>query len=148
MKTIQLTQDKHALVDDEDFERLNQFKWCCAQGYATRQGNTKMARVIMGEPKGKIVDHRNGDTLDNRRSNLRVCTKTENMRNRKYQPSSSNYKGVGLHVGKYWRAQIRDYSGRKKHLGLFKSPEEAAKVYNAAAIRYFGQFARINDIKE
>lgn len=91
MKKIKLTQGKCALVDDEDYERVNQFKWTAekcskSENYYARNRtiNTKMHRLIMGIGKSSlVVDHINHKTLDNRKQNLRVCTQAENLRNRK-----------------------------------------------------------------
>ena len=105
-----------------------------------------MSRLIMGNPKDKLVDHANGNTLDNRRSNLRVCNHTNNMRNRKIdsENNTSGYKGVSWsNCSKKWEVRIR-YGGKKVHLGYFESPVIAALIYNLTAILRHGEFARLN----
>lgn len=97
-----------------------------------------------------IIDHKNGNTLDNRRENLRICTYSENNRNRK-QISSNNksgYKGVSWDKQKNkWRTCL-NINKKQKHIGFFNDIIEAAKAYNEAAIKYFGEFAKLNKIKE
>jgi hypothetical protein len=164
MKEIPLTKGYVALVDDEDFEWLSKFKWQAnikhsGDVYAHRDtlaheirdnpalpNKTKMHRLIMGFPEGKHVDHINGNTLDNRRQNLRVCSKGENMRNSKLQRrSKTGYKGVSVASKTTFSAHIR-IEKRLIHIGNFKSPIEAAIAYNEHAIKHFGEFARINNI--
>lgn len=158
MKEIQLTQGKVALVDDEDFDFLNRWKW-----YATRIGKTFYAvrserigrsnkrvcmhRAILQSQSGIMVDHKNGDGLDNRRSNLRNCSKVENQRNQGIrQDNQSGFKGVCWENGKQkWRADISIYR-RRKFLGHYATKEEAAIAYNKAALVWHGDFARLNQI--
>ena len=154
MKEIQLTQGKVALVDDEEFEKLNQFKWC-----AKKDGNTfyairgirigsktqtiQMHNFIMN---GKGVDHIDHNGLNNQKSNLRFCTQSENMMNRsKGGNCTSIYKGVSFHKrDKIWRAKIH-INGKDIHLGNFISEIEAAKAYNNKAIELFCEFANLNN---
>lgn len=154
MKTIKLTQNKIALVDDEDFEYLNQFKWLCANGYAIRKisinGKRKtiwMHRLIMNTPDDMQTDHIHHDPLDNRKENLRICTRQQNGMNRKSNKNStSKYKGVSWKKReKKWQSYIQ-INGTSKHLGGFKSEEDAALSYNQAATKYFGEFALLNVI--
>ncbi len=101
----------------------------------------------MGFPDGKQVDHINGNPLDNRRENLRICENAENNRNKGLtKASTSGYKGVSLYKRSgTWRAYIvTNY--KQKHLGTFDNPIDAAKAYNVAAIKFHGEFARLNDI--
>lgn len=162
MKEIPLSQGKVALVSDEDYDHLCQYRWCAHRGgprssaYAVRntgkwphRTHTQMHRVIaerMGlEIAGLEVDHINGDGLDNRRSNLRVATAAENRRNRRRSSNnSSGYKGVSFnrHARK-WAAHIGT-GGAFLHLGYFVSKEDAAREYDSAARKYFGAFARTN----
>ena len=97
-------------------------------------------------PEGMQIDHINGDPADNRIANLRLATRSQNMANvRQPRHSSSPYKGVTYHPkagpSKTWKAQIK-LDGKRKHLGLYATPEEAHEAYKAAAIKYFGEFAR------
>ena len=154
MKEIRLTRGKVAIVDDSDYENLIKYKWQARlQVYtglyrAKRVGNPTeidMARQIMNCPVGLEVDHINGDLLDNRRCNLRICTHSENMRNRKLQKNNtSGYRGVTyVHGSERYTAQI--YRHKKKvHLGTFDTAELAAIAYNEAAKHYYGEFAKLN----
>jgi len=146
MKEIPLTKGKVAIVDDDDFEYLSKFRWYVdARGYAVhkRKEIVYMHRLISKTPKGLETDHINGNKLDNRKENLRHCTKSENMRNRGKQTNNkSGYKGVSWHLrAKKWLAHI--VINRKSiHLGLFDDPEEASKTYRKAEKEMFGEFAR------
>lgn len=153
-KSITLTQGKVALVDDEDFEYLNQWKWFAEKRgsglvYAVRNVKQKplhMHTQIIKTPKGMVTDHINGDGLDNRRCNLRACTHGENMRNRKVGQvnNKSGYKGA--HWSKRqekWKAEIR-VNGKSIHLGYFNDLIEAAQAYDRAARKYHGKFAKLN----
>lgn len=161
MVEIQLTQGKVALVDDEDFERLSQFKWCAYTGgcnyYAMtnirkkdgKRTSLQMHRFIMSVFDSKtIIDHINGNGLDNRKDNLRICTQAENTRNRsKSLNNTSGFKGVYWHkYDKKWHAQII-INYKKIHLGIFTCKIEAAQAYNQAAIKYHGEFAQLNQIE-
>lgn len=159
MKRIPLTQGKYALVDDEDYEALMEFKWHFSHGYAARREHYKvskgvykgkkiyMHRAICSPPEGMTVDHINGDGLINTRGNLRVCTQSENCMNQTPQTDTiSKYKGVSFlkRTGK-WCAYI--VSNKKQiHLGYFSSEKEAAEVYNKAALNYFGEFSKLNEV--
>jgi len=155
MAILPLTKGKFAIVDDEDFELLSQWKWCVTgSGYAMRAqrcGGGKsitflMHRVINQTPDGMHTDHINGDPLDNRRANLRTVTAQQNMWNKRTsrKVSSSQYKGVGYckQTGK-WRASI-EANGKYIALGRFEAEEDAATVYNFAAEKYHGQYAQFN----
>jgi len=155
-KTIPLTQGKVTLVDDEDFEWLNQWKWYHDKGYAARETASRgkpqrkriaMHRLIVDPPPGMETDHRNGDGLDNRRCNLRTCTHKQNSANSgKSASASSRYKGVSWHrQNRKWQSFI-GVNGRRKYLGCFRSEEQAARAYNRAALILFGEFARLNSI--
>lgn len=142
-----------ALVDDEDADVVASFDWRCIEphpGYlyvaAKQNGRTVyLHRVVMNARKGECVDHLNGDTLDNRRTNLRVCSHAQNMRNRKRSRASKfPYKGIRQRrTGAKFEALIR-CDGKKYLLGRFDSAKAAAVAYDDAAIRLHGEFARLN----
>ncbi len=138
-----------AFVDDEDFKKVSQYKWQYYGRYAEAKINHKttyMHRLILNTPKGKNSDHINGDKLDNRRRNLRICTQSENMGNRKLQANNtSGYKGV-FPVKNRWRAEIKK-NGIKYFLGSFKTKEEAGKAYNIAHATLHKDFAKLNKLK-
>lgn len=132
----------YALVDDEDFDFLNQWKWYAKKGrytfYACKSGSStkkprphyKMHRCIMGYPKG-MVDHINGNGLDNRRCNLRIVTPRQNCQNQ-HVKRASKYPGVRFHSqNKNWIAEIQT-KGIRRHLGVYKTEKEAFKAYRAA----------------
>lgn len=160
MKEIKLTQGKVALVDDEDYEHLNQWKWHARKDgdqpyYAVRMDYAykpkkmvKMHRAVMNvsEPR-LVVDHKNHDTLDNRKQNLRICTVKENTLNRVASKSStSKFLGVSLNTkARKWVAQIQK-KGKNTYLGCFDTQEEAALAYNKAAEVIHGEYANLNVI--
>ena len=160
MKQIPLTQGKFTLVDDEDFEWVNQWKWCAHTTdknvfYAIRAIKSfdgkyiklflhrELLDLIKGD--GKKVDHINHNGLDNRKCNIRVCTQLQNTYNRRPNKNcSSKFKGVSWHKGcNKWQSRIR-IKGTIKHLGTFVKEIDAAIEYDSAAIKYFGEFSHIN----
>lgn len=151
-RVIPLTQGKFAIVDAEDYEWLNQYKWYAAKYgttfYACRsKGRTtiNMHRQIMCAPKGLICDHKNHNGLDNRKNNLRLCTNAQNQYNRRPRTGcSSRYKGVDWQRAfNKWRAAIR-LNQTYLHLGLFHNEMEAALTYDRKAAELFGEFAWLN----
>lgn len=155
MKEIPLTRGKVAIVDDEDYERLNVHKWCVMRGgaawYACRGTYTPgrgshtllMHRVILSAPRGVQVDHKNSDGLNNTRGNLRLATISQNGLNARIRKdNTTGYKGI-WQSGLRWAARIR-CQGKRMHLGVFSSPEAAARAYDKKALELFGEFARLN----
>lgn len=166
MKQIDLRHGYFALVDDEDYNLVAELAWfplkrrtrnggdCIVYAAhnmprGTRRGGGRkcvlMHRVILGLRSDELlVDHLNSNGLDNRRCNLRICSHTENMRNRRlHVNNSSGYKGVYARDSGKWIANI--HVDRKQiHLGTFDSREEAAEAYDDAARKYHGEFARLN----
>lgn len=151
---IELTQGKRAVVDPEDYELLKHkgFHFNKKIGYA-QENSTKeyMHRMILDAGPTEYVDHKNGDKLDNRRSNIRICTNGQNNLNRRATKAkkASKYKGVYLHYpkrrgwGKAWRAMCQ-YRGQKHDLGLFKTERQAAIAYDKKIMQLCPEFARTN----
>lgn len=140
-----------ALVDRADYEWLSRFSWYVGHGYAKRSGTTRnhakrlMHREIMAAGDGVLVDHINGDKLDNRRANLRLCTPTQNALNKGAFPQTGRrFKGVyPSKNGRRWRAYIQ-VAGQQRCLGTFDTQDLAARAYDAAAVEMHGDFARLN----
>ncbi len=159
MKKIPLTQGKFALVDDQDYEWLNQWKWCChtskRKSYVERvqiidgkRFSISMHRLILGleQGDGKLADHLDSDGLNNQRHNIRVCDYNVNNWNRKVRhDAASQYKGVSIYRKTKWKATI-NFNGKQYWLGSFDCQIKAAKAYNEAATKYHGQFAKLNQI--
>lgn len=152
MKKIALTKGKFALVDDADYDRVRRYRWCLFGDYAYRKEGTEnvaMHRFILGLPNrvrdGVYVDHRDGNKLNNQRSNLRLATKAQNSMNRPAQSNNkSGFRGVCLASwGGKWKASIY-HERRHLHIGYFYRIEEAAAAYDAKAIELFGEYARTN----
>lgn len=164
MKVIKLTQNKATLVDDEDYKWLSQWRW-----YYNKHGNRAMRntcvneneqmcinnsttifmhREIMKCPKGKVVDHIDGNPLNNQKSNLRVCSQGENSRNRIKKFGNNRFKGVRWDKEcKKWRAHI--WIGYvNTYLGMFCNEIDAAVAYNEAAVKYHKEFAKLNNINQ
>ncbi len=148
------------LIDDEDYDKIKHFVW-----NAKLSGNGKfyiqhvskgprpiqksktfyLHRLIMGSPKGFDIDHINGNPLDNRKENLRICTRSQNtMNSGKPKTNTSGYKGV--HLSKKHGSYAAAITVNKKiiYLGSFKTAEEAYEVYKAASVKYHGEFSRLD----
>ena len=155
MRTIPLTQNQVALVNDEDYEWLNQWKWCASKlhygGFAAVRGATGtnkrlfMHRVIMYAPKNMQVDHENHNTLDNRRINLRLATASQSQHNTKgHKNTLSRHKGVTWNRrSRKWSVQIR-LNNKPYYGGCFDEEIEAAKAYDNKAKELHGEFACLN----
>ena len=157
---VPLTQGYTTFVDEEDWEKVCEIvgsnrKWHVTRGqhgnlYARctvkRNGvkrQYKLHRLILDAPAGMEVDHRDGDGLNNRRSNLRLATVAQNHRNRRKTYGSSRFLGVSATKHGTWKSQIKA-EGRVKHLGTFKNEVDAARAYDAAAVMYHGEWAAPN----
>ena len=152
IRYIPLTKGKVAIVDAADYEWLSRYKWQAldfgGRIYASRaapgRGRISMHRAIMKPPKGMVVDHINGNGLDNRRCNLRICTFAQNCANRRPQRNrASPYKGVAPGRNGKATAQI-GYRGEIMWLGTFDDEIEAAKAYDRKAYELHGEFAYLN----
>jgi len=154
-KEILLTAGQVAIVDEDDYERLNKLSWqVSSRGYANRRVYLKgnqystliMHREIMQPPDDMQVDHINGNKLDNRKQNLRICTASQNSMNSNRQKGL--YRGVTWHKrDRKWRANI-GANREKIYIGQFDCPHEAAKAYNKKALELHGEFARLNVMPE
>lgn len=151
-KLIPLTLGKFAVVDDDDYERLCGYRWLAHRSsrtfYASRKyrnSTIHMHRRIMNAPKGMVCDHINHNGLDNRKSNLRICTARQNSYNqRPHTDCVSRYKGVHwLPEQKKWKSRVRK-DGKTYDLGLFDSEITAAVAYDLKADELFGEFACLN----
>lgn len=155
MKRIQLVSGSYAKVDDEDCEFLNQWKWylfvdrAISSKIITYKGRVSkhMSLLLIDRPEGMQIDHINRDALDNRKSNLRACTSSQNHMNRRLQKNNrAGFKGV------HWSRSNKKYyakiylDGKAIFLGLYDDIYEAASTYNEAAKKWHGEFANLNKI--
>ena len=165
MKQISLSRGLVALVDDEDYDHLNQYSWSALPApagpqygwYAKTNIRTTsgkfttalMHRMLLSADPSVHVDHENGNGLDNQKHNLRTCTRSNNMANRtKRKASASVHKGVTWNARKgKWIARI-SHQGKRHHLGEFANEHKAAQAYNQKARELFGEFARLNNPQE
>ena len=156
MKKIPLTQGKFALVDDADYEELIKHKWLACvfdrTSYARRRKRINgkciayhMHRLIMNAPDDKHIDHKDGNGLNNQRSNLRICTQAENIRNQGIgKNNTSGYKGVNWCTrNNKWIARV-GHKYERVYLGYFTCLIKAAKAYDKVALELHGEFASLN----
>ena len=152
--SISLTKGKAALIDREDEEITRRYSWHITSDHGGRPGyaatvinrrKVGMARLIMGAVGDSVVDHINGNTLDNRKINLRICSQKENSRNKRASISnSSGYKGVSFDSrDKSYRAYV-SVDGRSRRLGGYDTALHAAVAYDEAAKEQYGEFASLN----
>lgn len=161
MKKVPIFKDQFALVDDDDFDKVAHFKWhkfksrnksnCYAKRNFRVNGVSRsqlMHRVILGVTDSKtLIDHINGNGLDNRKQNLRICSNAQNSRNRdKVKNNSSGFKGVSYNKKLLCFESKIGLDNKTINLGLYRTEIEAAIAYNEAAVKYHGQFARLNNI--
>lgn len=156
MKYIPLTHGKYAIVDDIDYPKVSKYSWHyshlktteyarMAIGPFGKQKTIRMHRFILGVNDVREIDHKNGNGLDNQRENLRIATRTENVRNSSKRKDTNNfYKGVHfLKNRNKWIARIQ-VNHKRIHSGYFDTQKEAAKRYDELAKTYFGIFSRLN----
>lgn len=143
------------LVDDEDAELISAYKWYATYSrrgqcyYVMTSINKKtvyLHRLLTGAKAGEVVDHQNRNTLDNRKQNLRLTTHQNNCFNQRGKGSNTGFKGVSYSKErqKYFASIM--HNGRTIPLGRYITPLEAAKAYNEAATRLFGEFALLNPL--
>jgi len=157
-RRIYLGEGKFTIVDPPDFYRFNIFNWSpgenASNNYAVRlisgpknkTGIVSLHREIMNHPKGFLIDHENGNGLDNRRENLRLATRSQNQFNKRKTRSKTSSRFVGVYFERRknrWMATIH-YQGKRIWLGSFKSEIDAGRAYDRAATKYHGEFARLN----
>lgn len=157
-RLIRLTQGKFAVIDEEDYERINQYNWWVYKGKYTDyavgsviiDGMRRVIRMHQFVISGSFseVDHMNSNGLHNYKSNLRGATKSQNMMNQQVQlrNKSSKHKGVSWNKGIDRFTSYITHNRKRMHIGCFDNEDEAALSYNAKAIELFGEFARLNII--
>lgn len=151
MKKLKLSNcDLFTLVDEDVFEKIKNQKWGFVRtGYAQKRINYRLVylhRLVMGleHRDGKIVDHINGNRLDNRKENLRICTIPENARNCISRRSKHGFKGVQKNKKRNKFQAVIRINRKEKWLGYFNTPEDAARAYDCAAKELHGEFAKLN----
>ncbi len=150
MKYIILKDGQKAEVDDEDYDMLSKFKWHCLNGYAksfSERHILAMHRLVTHAQKGLEVDHLNGNRLDNRRSNLRVCTKSVNLQSRKLpKNNTSGYRGVFFQPKSIFHPWHTHIAFNKKiiYVGSYTNKKDAALAYDLKAVELYGKLAKTN----
>jgi hypothetical protein len=155
IEIIRLSKDYFTIIDSEDLPRVSKYKWhtttvnkynkpravCSFKGRKT----LKLSRLIMNAPDNMVVDHINGNPLDNRKCNLRICSQRENMLNRNLNRNNkSGYKGVSWSKrDNKWLSELQT-NNKSYYLGIYKDKIEAAKAYDKKAIEFFGEYAKTN----
>jgi len=157
-RRIKLTRGKYAIVDVDDFERLNRYKWHCTRcGYAKRavykrcdngrrQVEIYMHKMVCPAPEGMIVDHINRKSHDNRKANLRVATQKQNVWNRKFvrKGGKTRYNGIRWDKNREkWQVRLT-INGRRESFGYYADEVEAARAYDRIAKKYRGEYAYLN----
>lgn len=151
-KKISLGNNQFAIVDDEDFELISKFKWHIQPSSNGREGyavtKIRMHRIITNAPHGAMVDHINGDSLDNRRCNLRLCTNAQNQQNTEGRGGTSRHKGVSFNKksGKWLAAFL--FEGRRYYCGLWDDEDDAARAVDKKRGEVCGTFASKNLYEE
>lgn len=162
MKIIYINSKKYGIkevfVDDEDYDRVVYYNWSLkksrntfyARSWISETEKVPLHQFIIGKQKGKVIDHIDGNGLNNQRSNLRFCTNAQNSANCKRKIGATGYRGVHF-AGKAIKHKVMYKAGIRVNyknitIGYFNTPIEAAVAYNNAAIKHFGEFAVLNDI--
>lgn len=152
---LEINLSRGILVSDEDRDLLVKSKWAISKGYALGnaklfKGQASMHRIIMQRVlgrkliKGEHVDHINGIGIDNRRDNLRLATRSQNLGNQRInRNNSTGFKGVSYHKQRGKWVALICVNGTRHYLGIFNTPEGAKFAYDKAAVKYFGEFARL-----
>jgi hypothetical protein len=151
VRYIPLTRGLFAIVDAADYELVSRYKWCARgpreRAYACRSDKGKMIslhRFLMNPPKGMVVDHKDGNRLNTRRSNMRICTQEQNVWNSRPKGKSSRYKGVCRDKEKKKWVVYARHRGQTHYLGRFGVEVEAARAYDRKAFELFGEYAWLN----
>ena len=156
--SVLVTPDKVAYVDAEDYDRVNRYKWSatkqrdtwCARSRRMVNGKTTqylLHRIVLNAAPGIVVDHKNRNGLDCRKTNLRIATTSQNLQNRgKTVSNKSGFKGVTWRSwARKWGAEIKA-NGKRFWLGYYRNKKDAARAYNQKAIEVHGEFARLNEV--
>lgn len=157
MNKIVITSRKYGqkicLVDDEDFDYLSKLKWYVLKNSKTFYANTiidgktfKMHRMIMNVKTGEFIDHRDHDGLNNCKSNLRICTRSQNAMNATRSTNKYGYKGVSYKKSHRRFVARVEVNGKTTYFGSCKTAREAAIIYNEHALKHYGEFANLNKI--
>ena len=153
VRLIPLSYGKYTIVDAEDYERLSKYQWCAVKERRSWYAKTldkdgkrlALHRLVLNAPKGLFVDHIDHNCLNNRRSNLRLCTQKQNNCNTLPRKGcSSKYKGVSFNKARKRFIAYIQHNKKRFHLGYFEDEIDAAKAYDKKAREFFGEFAYLN----